>query len=171
MLLLGIAAAPFLIAEFFLLYFYALQTTAATAFMMFCTVICIAVFYSLLKSPSLLGKSVLENTEGYKLYLSDQSDTLLTAMRNATQKIKSLYSKHLPFALAFNLGKLWTQRFAAFAEDKNDLKPDWYNGSLAFDENFADNLEKCFNDALPKPALNEARDTPKKRRLKKRPLK
>ncbi len=171
LLLLGIAAAPFLIAEFFLLYFYALQTTAATAFMMFCTVICIAVFYSLLKSPSLLGKSVLENTEGYKLYLSDQSDTLLTAMRNATQKIKSLYSKHLPFALAFNLGKLWTQRFAAFAEDKNDLKPDWYNGSLAFDENFADNLEKCFNDALPKPALNEARDTPKKRRLKKRPLK
>lgn len=169
--LLGGIAAPLLIAEFFLLYFYAIQTTPLTAVMLFLTVICISVFHSLLKSPSLLGKSVLENTEGYRLYLSDQSDTLLSAMRNATQKIKSLYSKHLPFALAFNLGKLWTQRFAAFADEENTLKPDWYNGPLAFDENFADNLEKCFNDAFPKLTSDETKNAPKKRRLKKRPLK
>lgn len=166
--LLLLIIAPLAVAEFFLLYFYAVQTTAVTAVMLFLTVVCIGVFYSLLKSPSLLGKSVLENTEGYRLYLSDQSDTLLTAMRNASQKIKSLYSKHLPFALAFDLGKLWTQRFAAFAENGNDLKPDWYTGSLPFDENFADELEKRFESAFPKAASEEKRSSGR-RRLKKRP--
>lgn len=167
LLLACITAAPFVIAEYFLLYYYAIETTVTAAVMLFLTIVCISVFYSLLKSPSMLGKSVLENMEGYRIYLTDQSDTLLTAMRNATQKIKSLYSKHLPFALAFEADNLWTRRFAAFAGNETDLKPDWYKGSLPFDENFATELLRRFESAVPVRKPEEKKAGATKRRFKK----
>ncbi len=129
--------------------FYSLQTTPLTALFFFALLICIGVFKVLLRSPSVLGKSLLDNMEGYKLYLSSQDDTLLNVMRNAEQKIKSLYNKHLPFATAMDLDQLWTRRFVAFSETENQLKPDWYKGKLPFTDTFIDSLYAEFVTAFP----------------------
>lgn len=147
--MLGLILFPFAVGLGMLLYFYGVQTTFATALMFLLTIICIGVFHSLLKSPSMLGKSVQENMEGYRLYLSSQDDTLLSVLRNADRKIKSLYDKHLPFAAAFGLDRLWTQRFASFAGDENQLKPDWYKGKLPFTESFTEELERKFEASIP----------------------
>ena len=121
---------------------------------------CIAAFYTLLQSPSVLGKSLLENLEGYKIYLSAQDDTLLSTMRNADRKIKALYGKHLPFAIALNVDGLWTKRFAAFASGMENLHPDWYKGKIPFDEDFINNLFAAFSSAFPAP-----KQTAKRKRI------
>lgn len=166
-ILLSLIVAPFIGGLLMLFCFYGLQTTLMTAVFFFITLVCIGVFYTLLRSPSMLGKSILENMEGYKLYLSSQDDTLLSTMRNAGQKIKSLYGKHLPFAVAMDMDKLWTKRFAAFAEEENQLKPDWYKGKLRFDENFTEELANRFDQAFPKKNNTRAAGPSRKSRFKK----
>lgn len=156
LLLQTLVILPFLTALGLLLYFYGVQTTFLTSVLFLMTIICICVFYSLLKSPSMLGRSIMDNVEGYRLYLSAQNDTMLTALRNATQKIKALYNKHLPFAIAFDLDKSWTQRFVSFSDEQNDLKPDWYTGKLSFNEDFTEELQKQIEEALPKKVKKSA---------------
>lgn len=141
---------PFPVCLAGLFIYYAVQTTLLSAVFFFLLLMCIGVFKTLLRTPSALGESLLENIEGYKLYLSSQDDTLLGMMRNATAKIKALYSKHLPFAVALDQEKPWTNRFVAFSEKENQLKPDWYKGKLPFAENFIESLAAEFNKAFPK---------------------
>lgn len=128
--------------------FFGMQTTLATAIAFFAVLVCVGVFKVLLRAPSAAGDALLNNLEGYKLYLSSQDDTLLTVMRNADQKIKALYSKHLPFAAALGLETPWTKRFAAF-DGENRLKPDWYKGKLTFNDTFAADLYDEFARAFP----------------------
>lgn len=128
--------------------FFGMQTTLATALAFFAVLVCVGVFKVLLRAPSAAGNAILDNMEGYKLYLSSQDDTLLTVMRNANQKIKALYSKHLPFAVAMGLETPWTKRFAAF-DDEDRLKPDWYKGKLPFNETFAADLYAAFARSFP----------------------
>lgn len=146
--------------------YFSIQTTPATALFFFALLICIGVFKVLLRSPSVWGNSVLENLEGYKLYLSSQDDTLLNVMRNAEQKIKSLYGKHLPFAAAMDLERLWTRRFVAFSETENQLKPDWYKGKLPFTDTFVEALYNEFAAAFPQE--NALKKNGGKSRFKKR---
>ncbi|MBQ8347861.1 MAG: DUF2207 domain-containing protein [Alphaproteobacteria bacterium] len=147
--------------------YYSIQTTPLTALFFFALLICIGIFKVLLRSPSVLGNSILENMEGYKLYLSSQDDTLLNVMRNAEQKIKSLYSKHLPFAAAMGLDQLWTRRFVAFSETENQLKPDWYKGKLPFADTFVEALYTEFAKAFPQE--NASKRNGRKSRFKKQP--
>lgn len=141
---------PLLIILTALFIYYSIQTTATTAFFFFALLACIGIFKTQLRAPSSFGTSILDNIEGYKLYLSSQDNTLLSTMRNATSKIKALYGKHLPFAVALDLEQLWTRRFIAFSEEENQLKPDWYKGKLPFTEDFIKSLFIEFNAAFPK---------------------
>ena len=145
-----ITSLPLLICLTGLFIYYSIQTTLITALFFFALLICIAIFKALLRAPSALGTSILENIDGYKLYLSSQDDTLLSTMRNAEFKIKALYGKHLPFAVALDLDADWTRRFASFSEKENQLKPDWYKGKLPFTEDFIKNLFTKFDEAFPK---------------------
>ena len=144
-----IVLTPLLLCLAGLFVYYAIQTTLLSAVFFYAILLCIGVFKSLLRTSSALGESLLENIEGYKLYLSSQDDTLLSVMRNASSKIKALYSKHLPFAIALNQDKPWTNRFVSFSQKENQLKPDWYKGKLPFAENFIDALSNEFNKAFP----------------------
>lgn len=151
---------PFLACLAGLLTYYSIQTTVWTAILFFALLICIGFFKAALRTPSELGNSILENIDGYKLYLSSQDDTLLNTMRNAETKIKALYGKHLPFAVALELEKLWTRRFVAFSEKENQLKPDWYKGKLPFTENFIEALFAEFEKVFPKKNASEKSASP-----------
>lgn len=154
-----------IIVSIVLFVYYSIQTTPVTALFFFALLICIGVFKVFLRSPSTLGNSLLENMEGYKLYLSSQDDTLLNVMRNAEQKIKSLYSKHLPFATAMEVDQLWTRRFVAFSETENQLKPNWYKGKLPFIDTFVEALYAEFIKAFPQN--NGSKNNSRKSRFKK----
>ncbi|MBR4127053.1 MAG: DUF2207 domain-containing protein [Alphaproteobacteria bacterium] len=143
------AIFPFLLCLAGLFVYYSIQMTFLSAVFFFSILLCIGIFKTLLRSPSSLGNSILENIEGYKLYLSSQDETLLNIMRNAEFKLKALYNKHLPFAVALGLEKSWTRRFVAFSEKENQLKPDWYKGRLPFTEDFAETLAVRFQKAFP----------------------
>ena len=145
--------------------YYSIQTTTLTAVFFFALLISIGIFKTLLRTPSASGASVLDNIEGYRLYLSSQDDTLLNTMRNAIPKIKALYGKHLPFAIALDLAEPWTHRFVAFSEDENQLKPDWYKGKLPFTEDFINALSVEFGKVFPQK--NADKKNQKHSRLKK----
>ena len=133
-----------------LLWFFAVQTSYLAAFFLLATIVCIIVFYTLLKSPSMLGRSILDNLDGYKLYLTAQNDALLAGLQNVEAKIKLLYDKHLPFAAALDLEEAWTAKFTSATDDAAKLKPSWYKGKLPFNKEFVTKLFGCFALRFPK---------------------
>ena len=133
------------------LLYFAEETTFFTAFWLTAVLICCAISYSLFRTKSLLGNTLTDSMEAYAAYLTNQDDTLLSTMRNTAFKIKALYAKHLPFAVALNVEREWTKRFASFDQAQGDLAPDWYQGPAAFDENFVGALYGAFSTVFPDP--------------------
>ena len=147
---LGAALVYLIFPVFVLLWFFAEQTTFLAAFFFLATIICIVVFYTLLKSPSMLGRSVLDSLDAYKMYLSAQSSLPFAGMQNVEAKMKLLYDKHLPFAFALDLEEIWTLKFTSASDKPASLKPSWYKGKIEFNKDFPVKLYECFALRFPK---------------------
>ena len=161
----SLTAVAFAAALWRVLCLYARQTTAPSAFWFLAILVCVAASYSLLKTKSLLGSTIMESMDAYAAYLTNQDDTLLSTMRNTAFKIKALYAKHLPFAVALGVEREWTKRFVSFEQAQGDLSPDWYRGGHAFDEDLVDALYGRFSAIFPAPksARRTSRPMPKKK--------
>jgi len=89
------------------------------------------IFYHLMKAPTIYGRRIMDEIEGFKLYLSVAEEQGL-AMRNPPEKTPQLFEKFLPYALALDVENQWSEQFAdvlAQAERGNDYSPAWYDGS------------------------------------------
>lgn len=130
------------------------STTALTAILLGISFVGIAVAYHILQMPSVAGKSMLDNLEGYKQYLAKQDETLFMSMRNQENRIRSLYNKHLPFAVALDEDRSWTKRFETFFKEQY---PSWFSGKILFDESFIDSLYTIFSINFPAPKKSNSK--------------
>ncbi len=89
------------------------------------------VFYHLLKAPTRLGRRVMDEIEGFKLYLQVAEKERLQVL---AEKIgyEKLYESYLPYAIAFDLEKKWGERFdIIFSEmGRGSYTPSWYSGGI-----------------------------------------
>jgi uncharacterized membrane protein YgcG len=93
------------------------------------------VFWYLLKAPTAIGRSALDQIEGTRLYLSvAEADRLKFA--NPPDRTPEHFHELLPYAIALDVETDWTNQFrdeiaAARAEDGRNayLQPSWYSGS------------------------------------------
>ena len=113
-----------------------------------------ALFYHLLKAPTLSGRKIMDQIEGFKLYLSVAEKERLNLL-NPPEKTPALFEKYLPYALALNVENAWSEQFAEVlaqaGTETQPYSPVWYSGS-SWDSfhtsRFTDSLGSSFAGAI-----------------------
>lgn len=116
------------------------------------TVLLCALFQHLLKAPTQLGRQIMDEIDGFKLFLSltekDRWDILHP--RDLTPE---LFEKYLPFALALDVSHAWSEKFASTLE-KSSYRPTWYRGHGHFSLYQLDRvLSRDFASAMSKASI------------------
>ncbi len=69
-------------------------------------------FYYLMPAPTVEGRQVLDQIEGFRLYLSTAEEKRLDAL-NPPEKTPELFERYLPYAMALDCENAWNKKFAA----------------------------------------------------------
>jgi uncharacterized membrane protein YgcG len=88
------------------------------------------VFYHLLRAPTGSGRKLLDQIEGFRLYLSTAEEERLKVL-NPPEKTPELFERYLPYALALDCENEWNAKFAAVlaaAAAAGATGPIWYSG-------------------------------------------
>jgi uncharacterized membrane protein YgcG len=92
-----------------------------------------AVFFFLLKRPTLAGRKIMDEIEGFRMYLSTAEEERLNLL-NPPEKTPELFEELLPFALALDVENEWNEKFArvltlaSMAPGDSGYRPRWYRG-------------------------------------------
>jgi len=89
------------------------------------------IYYHLLKAPTIHGRKVMDEIEGFKMYLEVAEEERLD-MLHPPQKTPELFEKYLPYALALGVENDWSEKFAdvlAAASVDTGYSPSWYTGT------------------------------------------
>ena len=89
-------------------------------------------FYRLLKAPTMAGRRILDQVEGFRMFLSVAEKDRLNFLAPA-DRTPELFEKYLPYALALDVEQQWSEQFsdvlARAAEGGEAYHPAWYAGS------------------------------------------
>ena len=89
-------------------------------------------FLSLLRQPTPAGRRIMDEIEGFKMYLDTAEQDRLDRMRSP-QLTPEVFESFLPFAFALGVENNWCDRFARELPEelakKGGYNPAWYSGS------------------------------------------
>lgn len=89
-------------------------------------------FYEWLKAPTLAGRRVYDELEGFRMYLSVAERDRLQLL-HPPELTPELFEKYLPYALALDVENEWAEQFAELFRVREQagesLSPSWYRGS------------------------------------------
>ncbi|MDP8266809.1 MAG: DUF2207 domain-containing protein [Candidatus Aceula meridiana] len=118
-----------------------------------------ALFYYLLKAPTIQGRKLMDKMEGFKMFLSVSEKDRMN-MLNPPEKTPELFEKYLPFALALDVENKWAEQFSdvfeRLSQQGTEYHPCWYYGSSWNRINaggFADSLGSSFSGAIASSAM------------------
>ena len=108
-------------------------------------------FYQWLKAPTLAGRRLLDQIEGFKHYLQVAEDDEI-ALRNAPNFSTDIYETWLPYAIALDLENEWTAKLnraiAAGTVDGSYARPTWYHAQGHSGRHFSSALAGSFDSAI-----------------------
>ena len=123
-------ALPFLVFECVGMWAFSTMTSSLAVMALLVVIFFNFIFYHLIKAPTLYGRKMMDQIEGFKLYLSVAEKEGLN-VRNPLEKTPELFEKFLPFALALDVENAWSEQFAevlAQAQTEHGYSPSWYSG-------------------------------------------
>lgn len=89
------------------------------------------VFYHLMKVPTAEGRKLMDQIEGFKLFLSTTERYRLESL-NPPKQTPELFEKYLPYAIALDVENQWGELFNASLRqagiEPNTYHPRWYSG-------------------------------------------
>ena len=88
-------------------------------------------FFWLLKAPTVAGRKILDQLEGFRMYLKTAEEDRLQVL-NPPDKTPDLFERFLPYALALDCENEWNAKFTAVlaaAAAAGATAPVWYSGS------------------------------------------
>ena len=90
------------------------------------------IFFSLLPAPTLAGRKILDQIEGFRIYMKTAEEERLKIL-NPPEKTPELFERYLPYALALDCENEWNAKFtavlAAAAAAGVATSPIWYSGN------------------------------------------
>lgn len=89
------------------------------------------IFYHLLRAPTQSGRQLMDQIEGFRLYLATAEEERLKVL-NPPEKTPELFERFLPYALALDCENEWNAKFTAVlaaAAAAGAAAPLWYSGS------------------------------------------
>jgi len=108
-------------------------------------------FYHWLKAPTLAGRRLLDQIEGFKHYLEVAEKDEIT-LQGAPRFTADLYEAYLPYAIALDLENQWTAKLnraiAAGLIESHYSHPRWYHTRNYHDSDFSSALSVSFNSAI-----------------------
>ncbi len=124
-------ALPFLGGEIFGLWLFGRSTSLWVPLIFGTGALLNGIFYHLLKAPTITGRKIMDEIEGFKLYLSVAEKDRLN-LENPPQRTPELFEMFLPYALALGVEQHWTEQFkeelAAAAREGTEYSPAWCTG-------------------------------------------
>ncbi len=84
-------------------------------------------FFWLLKAPTIAGRKLLDQLEGFRMYLTTAEEERLKVL-NPPEKTPELFERFLPYALALNCENEWNAKFTAILAAAAIAAPAWYAG-------------------------------------------
>lgn len=124
-------ALPFLGGEVFGLYALFSQGSPLLAGVLLLLVAVNIFFYQWMKAPTHKGRTLLDRTAGFNLYLSVAEKDELN-FRHPPEKTAELFERYLPFAIALGVEQRWAERFTNVlrraGHGDSHYSPDWYHG-------------------------------------------
>ncbi len=91
----------------------------------------VVLFYYLLKAPTSKGRRILDQIEGFRLYLSVAEKDRLN-LENPPDRTPELFERFLPYSLALGVEQKWSEQFAAVlaaaGQGGTAYSPSWYSG-------------------------------------------
>jgi len=112
------------------------------------------VFYNLLHADTRAGRRLMDQAEGFRLYLNvAEGDEL--KMAGGPNMTTHLFEMYLPYALALDVEQRWAERFASVFADLErkgtPYSPVWYHGSHWHSHNlagFTDSIGSSLSSAI-----------------------
>ncbi len=98
-----------------------------------CTAGLNAVFFELMKAPTIAGRKIMDEIEGFRMYLGTAEQHRLDAL-TPPKETPQLFEAYLPYAMALDVENEWNKRFErVFAEAAQEpgsrgYSPTWYSG-------------------------------------------
>lgn len=83
-------------------------------------------FYLLLKAYTLSGRRLMDQIDGFRMYLTAAEQQRLELL-HPPERTPQLFENYLPYALALDVENEWCEQFAEILEEAN-YAPDWYRG-------------------------------------------
>ncbi len=146
-------ALPFVAGEVVGLWFFSTSVSLLAALSLVALIVVNVLFYHLLRAPTLSGRKIMDEIEGFKLYLSVAEQERLNIL-NPPDKTPELFERYLPYALALDVEHEWSEQFAdvlAAAAAGGGYQPAWYSGtswSRMGASTMASSLGKSFAGAI-----------------------
>jgi uncharacterized membrane protein len=108
-------------------------------------------FYQWLKAPTLAGRRLLDQIEGFKHYLQVAEDDEI-ALQGAPEFSADIYETYLPYAIALDLENEWTAKLnravAAGLVERSYSHPGWYHAGSRSGSHFSSALAGSFASAI-----------------------
>ncbi len=114
------------------------------------------VFYKLMPAPTPMGRQILDQIEGFRMYMKTAEEKRLDAL-NPPEKTPQLFEKYLPYAIALDCENEWNAKFAAVlaaAAAAGASAPYWYSGTHSNwgTGGFASDLNNSFSNSISSAA-------------------
>jgi uncharacterized membrane protein len=91
-------------------------------------------FFHLLRAPTIAGRKVMDDIEGFKLYLT-VAETERMNLEDAPDMSTDLFERYLPYAIGLGVEKPWSRALEAHLArvapemEGRTYHPTWYHGS------------------------------------------
>ncbi|MBI5633933.1 MAG: DUF2207 domain-containing protein [Nitrospirae bacterium] len=147
---------PFLGGEGFGMYILSMSTSYVMPLFLLAAMAVNYLFFNLLKAPTLAGRKLLDEIEGFKRFLAATEQDRLNTL-NPADRTPQLFEKFLPYALALDVEQQWAEQFsgiidrASAAGETGQYHPAWYSGSSGSSPGtaaFASSLGDSFSNAI-----------------------
>jgi uncharacterized membrane protein YgcG len=114
-------------------------------------------FFWLLKAPTPNGRKVLDQIEGFRMYMTTAEEERLKVL-HPPEKTPELFERYLPYAMALDCENAWNAKFAAVlaaaaAAGAATTVGHWYHGSNSFgSRDFTDSLGSSLASSISSAA-------------------
>ena len=115
------------------------------------------IFLGLLKQPTLEGKRIMDEIEGFRMYLGAVEEDYLQRL-HPPEETPELFEKYLPYAVALEVEQAWADQFtevlsraATGTDERKAYRPAWYHGTgwqVASAGTFASGLGSSLGGAI-----------------------
>jgi uncharacterized membrane protein YgcG len=123
---------PFMAGWFVGIFFLLGQVSPLGVVMLVGVVLINVVFAYLLKAPTVAGRKIMDQLEGFRMYLSVAEKDRLN-MLNPPEKTPELFERFFPWALALDVEQQWCDQFADLLNQvstgQQQYSPSWYSSS------------------------------------------